>query len=148
MTEKIYVASSWRNDRQGAVVKKLRDAGFGVYDFKNPGAQTPGFHWSDIDENWHQWTLTGYLNALQTGIAKAGFKSDWDAMLWADTCVLLLPCGRSAHIEAGYFRGAKKSLYILIENKIEPELMYRMADGIYGDLDELTDHLKLISDKK
>ncbi|MCQ2145827.1 MAG: hypothetical protein MJY72_08790 [Bacteroidales bacterium] len=34
---KIYVASSWRNPHYPAVVAALRDAGFDVYDFRNPG---------------------------------------------------------------------------------------------------------------
>jgi len=62
-------------------------------------------------------------------------------MVAAHTCVLVLPCGRSAHLEAGYFVGASKPLYILIEDEIEPELMYKMADFIFGDLDELTETL-------
>ena len=33
---KIYVASSWRNAQQPAVVARLREAGHEVYDFRNP----------------------------------------------------------------------------------------------------------------
>ena len=47
-------------------------------------------------------------------------------MQWADTGVLVMPCGRSAHLEAGYFVGAGKRLIILI-NDSEPELMYKMG---------------------
>jgi nucleoside 2-deoxyribosyltransferase len=55
-----------------------------------------------------------------------GFMNDFEAMQWADACVLVMPCGRSAHLEAGYFVGAGKPLYILLSDG-EPELMYRMA---------------------
>lgn len=48
--KKIYVASSWRNDFQPTVVKYLREAGYDVYDFKNPPNRS-GFAWSSIDEN-------------------------------------------------------------------------------------------------
>lgn len=41
---KIYVASSWRNNRQPDVVKFLRDLGHEVYDFKNPKPGDDGFH--------------------------------------------------------------------------------------------------------
>ena len=33
---KIYVASSWRNERHPGVVELLRIAGHEVYDFRNP----------------------------------------------------------------------------------------------------------------
>jgi hypothetical protein len=58
-------------------------------------------------------------------------------MEWADTCVLLLPCGRSAHLEAGYFVGAGKELNIVLSNeKFEPELMYKMTNNIYVSLND------------
>jgi hypothetical protein len=41
-----------------------------------------------------------------------------------------MPCGRSAHLEAGYFVGAGKPLYIVIYDPCEPELMYKMATQI------------------
>ena len=48
-------------------------------------------------------------------------------MKWADACVLVLPCGRSAHLEAGWFVGAGKPLHILQLDREEPELMYRFG---------------------
>ena len=63
-------------------------------------------------------------------------------MEWADTCVLVLPCGRSAHLEAGWFKGRGKRLIVLLED-MEPELMALMADrlclSIAEVLRELTD---------
>lgn len=130
---KIYVASSWRNDIQPEVVYALRSAGHEVYDFKNPHGNT-GFSWSEIDENWEQWTQTEYLEALKHPLAERGFVNDWMAMEWADTCVLVMPSGRSAHIEAGYFVGAFKQLIILISDD-EPELMYKMANYVEQSID-------------
>jgi nucleoside 2-deoxyribosyltransferase len=75
--------------------------------------------------------------ALNHPIAGHGFDLDYGAMQRADTGVLLLPSGRSAHLEAGYFVGAGKPLHILIPELPEPELMYLMADGIYTDLGAL-----------
>ena len=53
---KIYVASSWRNERQPILVEILRANGHEVYDFRNPKEGDNGFHWSEIDEDWQQWT--------------------------------------------------------------------------------------------
>lgn len=141
MTRRIYVASSWRNPYQAEVVDTLRAAGFEVYDFKNPAANNHGFHWSEIDGGWQTWIPTRYRAALEHPIAVQGFAADWGAMEWADTGVLVLPCGRSAHLEAGYFAGARKALYILMLDAQEPELMYRMADHVCLSVEELLERL-------
>lgn len=130
---KIYVASSWRNELQQKVVKELRDAGHEVYDFKNPEPFT-GFAWSEIDENWKDWTNDEYIAALQHPRAIEGFNSDFDAMKWADCCVLVLPCGRSAHTEAGWMQGKQKPTIVLIDEKQEPELMYKIYHAIYDTI--------------
>lgn len=64
-----------------------------------------------------------------------------DAMLWADTCVLVLPCGRSAHTEAGWFAGRGLKTIVYMPGKQEPELMYKLFDRVVGNLDELVDAL-------
>jgi len=132
MPRRIYVASSWRNERQPDVVKVLRLAEHQVYDFRNPGLGASGFHWSEIDPNWQGWDRHQFRDALQHPTAINGYASDWAAMQWADTCVLVMPCGRSAHIEAGYFVGAGKELHILLADG-EPELMYKMATALHTD---------------
>lgn len=126
---RIYLASSWRNDRQPEVLAQLRRAGHEVYDFRHPRDGEHGFHWSDIAAAWQTWTAAEFAHSLEHPIAEAGFASDWNAMEWADACVCLLPCGRSAHLEAGWFVGAKKPLIFLLSNG-EPELMYKMATAV------------------
>lgn len=137
---KIYVASSWRNTIQPAVCAALHRDGHIVYDFKNPRPGNHGFQWSEIDPNWQQWTPEQYRNALDHPIAKRGFASDFDAMKWADTFVLVLPCGRSAHLELGWACGQGKLTLVLLD-KSEPELMARMVDHLCLDLDELRERL-------
>lgn len=148
---KLYVASSWRNEvLQQAAVGLLRDAGgHEVYDFIHPpGGDHLGFSWSDVDPDWRSWDAGHYLEGLGDPIAVAGFDSDFGAMQWADAGVLLLPCGRSAHLEAGYFVGARKPLWIVLDEAefpspggSNPELMYRMATGIVCDIAGLLDAL-------
>lgn len=127
---KIYVASSWRNDYQQTVVHVLRSMGHEVYDFKNPKEGDNGFAWSDIDENWESWSSEEYVKALEHPVAESGFKSDFDAMNWADCCVMVLPCGRSANTEAGWMKGAGKEVFVYQPIAQEPELMYKIYDGI------------------
>jgi len=135
LVRRVYVASSWRNNVQPAVVEAVRAAGHEVYDFKKPRPGDTGFHWSEIDLNWQMWEPDEFRAALEHPIARAGFASDWNAMEWADACILVMPCGRSAHIEAGYFVGAGKDLVILLSDG-EPELMYKMSANIALTTDE------------
>jgi hypothetical protein len=125
MSEKrrIYVASSWRNDYQPGIVRLLRDAGHEVYDFRNPPGGT-GFHWYQIDEGWEGWSVHTYREALKHPLALEGYRSDFEAMRWADTCVLVLPAGRSASWEFGWCSGAGKDCILYLPQMIEPELMY------------------------
>lgn len=127
---KIYVASSWRNAFQPAVVELLRNLGHEVYDFRNPSDNSPGFAWSNIDKNWQDWTPDIYVQAMRHPMAEQGFNKDFDAMKWADCCVMVLPCGRSANTEAGWMKGAGKLVYVFQPTKQEPELMYKIHDGI------------------
>lgn len=143
---KIYVASSWRNKYQPEVVQLLRDACHNVYDFRNPAPDDDGFRWLEIDPNWESWREHEYIEALKHPIADRGFNFDWSAMVAADACVLVLPSGRSAHIEAGYFVGAGKPLLILIPERCEPELMYKMADGLFTYMGPLIERLNEIED--
>lgn len=195
----VYVASSWRNPVQSAVVEALRAAGIDCYDFKNPEAGT-GFSWAEVKPpsapdsvsvcqhcgsniargtfaelgRWEpdydaandhvQWRhlSTGYASCLNSSSAYAmpkkgsdwetadtylemvahpraieGYASDFAAMQRADTFVMVLPCGKSAHLELGWAVGAGKRTAILLEDPVEPELMYRMVDHIARDLDDL-----------
>ena len=105
MRRKIYVASSWRNGYYPEVVEKLREAGHEVYDFRNPPSGDPGFKWSGVSEDYMEWTPEQYRDMLGHPKAERQFHNDIEAMEGCDTCVLVLPCGRSAHTEAGWFAG-------------------------------------------
>lgn len=124
---KIYVASSWRNELQAGAVTTLKAAGHDVYDFRNPEPGDNGFHWSEIDPAWKSWSPEAFTRCLSHPLAAAGFRKDMDALHDCDACVLVMPCGRSAHLEAGWAAGAGKRLLILLSDG-EPELMYRMAE--------------------
>ncbi len=142
---KIYVASSWRNNRQAAVVAALRDAGHEVYDFKNPREGDRGFSWKQIlDKKPQEWTPRQYRDQVLTHPrARKGFESDMTALASCDACVLVLPCGRSAHMELGFATGESKQTIILLDDHIdEPELMYLMNSSIALDIAEVVDMLK------
>jgi len=141
---KIYVASSWRNKYQPDVVKALREAGHDVYDFRNPEPGNNGFAWSSIDPEWERWTTEQFKASLEHPIAKAGFNHDMKALSSAEATVLVLPCGRSAHLELGY-AVLDQFTFVYSPEPMEPELMYRMVDGIYDSLPDLLEELIKVS---
>ena len=124
------MASSWRNSLQPEVVSKLLSLGHDVYDFRNPGRDEDGFDWAWVDIHWEEWTPSEYQEALGHPLAEKGFRLDREAMNWADTFLLLLPCGASAHLEAGWAIGAGKPTLIYVPARTEAEMMYKMASKV------------------
>ena len=138
----IYVASSWRCARQPIVVEVLRADGHEVYDFRAPkGPGSHGFSWHQLDASIPPGPADLRLPAEQIRTmlwhptADDGFTSDMDALRACDICLLVLPCGRSAHLEAGWAVGAGKFTVVLLDEG-EPDLMWKMADELCTTIGE------------
>ncbi len=139
---RIYLASSWRNPYQPALIQGLRDRGHQVYDFRNP-PNSSGFQWRDIGLDAKNCSAVEYRNALLTHPRAAqGFNADFAAMRWANVGLLVLPCGRSAHLELGWMAGAGKRTLILTQDGEEPELMALLADKICISVGEVFSELE------
>lgn len=146
----VYVASSWRNELQQALCAMLKSADIAHYDFKNPPGGT-GFSWKEVKgvgaaegikakgSDWEQ--VDEYLKMIDHPRAIKGYEADFAAMAFADVFVLVLPCGKSAHLELGWAVGAGKKTAILLEDPVEPELMYRMVDFMTDDVMDLLEWL-------
>jgi hypothetical protein len=141
---RIYIASSWKNAAhvRGLAVD-LRKRGHEVFDFtdlenrpdhldkfvfgaaewaKHSGKEPDEIDWKDF----LTWEPT-----------ERAFASDKAGLDWADTVVLLLPSGRSSHLEAGYAVGAGKELYIYGDLPLgEFDAMYGFARQCFR-LDEV-----------
>lgn len=139
---KIYVASSWRNTRQPAVVERLRAEGFPTYDFKNPAPDNHGFSWKQTTDEPKPWSAARTREILSHPVAERGYKFDFDAMQWADACVMVQPCGVSAGEEFGWFAGAGKIAIALLADGQEPELMVKLGTHICITLDEVVEVLR------
>lgn len=140
----VYVASSWRCTMQQAVVATMEAAGIPHYDFRNPPEGT-GFSWTEVmptfDMDLQLADRDEYLMGLDHPRAIEGFAADMAAMEKADTFVLVLPCGRSAHLELGWAVGQGKRTCILLDGfdtgDVTPELMYKMVDHISPNVMDL-----------
>ncbi len=135
----IYVASSWRNEHQQNVVSLLRTEGYHVYDFRCPEPDNAGFSWAEIDQGWEAWNTKEFVLGLEHPTAQLGFDLDMQALNHCDVCVLVLPCGRSAHLELGYAAGAGKRTIVFVPpgEQMEPELMYKMCDLVTDNMAQL-----------
>ena len=127
---KIYLASSWQNKEYEQVLNILRLEGYETYDFKHPeNKELSSFDWEKLDKECDSWNCSDFRKALNHPETIKAFNKDFQAMQEADFCVLLLPCGRSAHSEAGWMKGNGKKVFILdLSENPKPELMYRMYD--------------------
>jgi hypothetical protein len=145
----IYVASSWKNKFYPEVIATLKEARpqDKFYDFRNPEGGT-GFSWAEIDEDWENWNTEKYFAALETKRSKEGFASDMNALKACDLCILVLPCGRSAHLELGYAVGAGKRTIIYMPEYDVPDLMYMMVDAIVQGKEELLSAITACSRKR
>ena len=56
-----------------------------------------------------------------------------------NACVLVMPCGRSAHLELGYMTGQGKPciVHVPIGVRFEPELMYKLPGMLTTSYKEL-----------
>ena len=143
---KIYIASSWRCLYQPMVVERLRALGHEVYDFRGVGTGwgeleglVGGFSWSEVDPNYTNWPqdIPAYLMGLEHPRAIEGFNRDMDALRSADCCILVNPCGQSAHAELGYAAGAGKLTAAWCPEIREPDLMLKMAGFITSSWDAI-----------
>lgn len=134
--EYVYIASSWKNTFQPAVISVIENAGIDCYDFKHPEPLNDGFHWSNVLGKDYKPSIPyrTYITALGNSAAEEGFQRDFQAMQKASHFILVLPCGKSAHLELGWAVGAGKKTCILTEELVEPELMYNMVDVIFKDI--------------
>ncbi len=138
---KLYVASSWRNEVYPALVDALKAEGHQIHDWRS----TPNaFKWQNIEPTYQHGDTVDtdtYRNWLIHPAAEAGYRDDLDGMQWCDCGVLLLPCGRSAHTEAGWIRGRGKPVFVLRPDDQEPDLMYKLFNGVFGTVHELLEAL-------
>jgi hypothetical protein len=120
MTLRIYPASSWRNKVYAADVAALRADNHEVFDFRTANSE---FRWPSCA------TLPEYIRALEADPqVAAAFERDKTALDWCEVCVLILPCGRSAHLEAMYASAQGKLVVVKLDptEPLQPELMYKL----------------------
>lgn len=139
----IYLVGSLRNPQVPIVAGQLRAAGYEVFDdWYSPGEQT--------DEKWQAYEKArgrGYKAALAGAHAQNVFTFDKVHLEGADVVVLLLPAGKSAHLELGWCLGKGKPGFILMNGEPERyDVMSCFATDIATDVEELLHMLETLAD--
>ena len=130
----VYVVSSLRNPKVQDVAAKLRGVGLDVYDdWASPGPETDTW-WQEYEQargrTFHE-ALEGW-HALQV------FEHDKRHLDRCDGVVLVLPAGKSAHLEFGYAIGSGKWGIILLDGEPERfDIMYRFANHVAYSVEDV-----------
>ena len=129
---KIYIASSWKNEQAVLYLAKyLRDRGYEVDAFADTSTGRYVFNISEIG-NPKKIDTREFMGDKRT--IKA-FYEDKKWLDWCDCCLMVLPAGKSTHLEGGYAKGRGKKLIIFAMRgfvKGEFDVMYKFAD-VYTD---------------
>lgn len=102
----------------------------------------------EADDYWKAYELAkgnSYKQALEGYAAQHVFEFDRHHLDTSDTVVLLLPAGRSGHLELGYSIGRGKRGYILLDQDYMEEgrfdVMYNFATAVFTKEEELINEL-------
>lgn len=145
---KLYIASSWKLEPLLIqFARALKDKRHQVDCFCDPSTGRYVFHWSEFFPTAK--TASDLERLRVTTDAKSfigdhrvqrAFQEDKSWLDWTEGLVLVVPSGRSAHLEAGYAVGQGKPVWIWGQfPKGEFDVMYGFAHGLYRteELEEL-----------
>lgn len=134
---RIYLASSWKNaEIVRDLAKKLEGNGFEVDAFCRSTDQRYSFHWSEFVDDEIELLQYDAITFIDDSRVQRAFKEDKCWLDWANTVIMVMPCGRSSHLEAGYGVGQGKRLFIYGDfPKGEFDVMYGFAEGMFRSED-------------
>jgi hypothetical protein len=135
----IYLIGALKNPRVPEIAQQLRSRGYEVMDEWHGAGPEADDLWMAYEQNRGR----TYTEALKGRAAQNIFHFDLVHIDLADCVVLVLPAGKSSHLELGYALGNGKTGFILLDE--EPsryEVMPNFAKAVCVDFDELLGRLK------
>lgn len=136
---RIYLIGSLRNPAIpdfGVALRKL--TGHEVFDDWFAGGPVADDAWRDYEKARGR----TYVESLRGYAAAHVFDFDRKHLERADAAVLVLPCGKSGHLELGWMLGQGKPGYVLLDDPDRWDVMYKFATGVFDNLDCLVDELR------
>jgi hypothetical protein len=134
----IYLIGSLRNPNVPFIARDLRAAGHEVFD----DWYAAGPKADDCWQAYEQARGHNFQQALEGHAANHVYNYDRRHLDRADAAVLLMPAGKSAHLELGYVMGQGKPGFILLDQEPERfDVMYRFATVVFS-MEELLSHIQ------
>lgn len=134
MKTKLYLIGSLRNPKIIELGIQLRQLGFYVFDDWMAAGPEADDYWQKY-ENARGHSMS---EALKGNAAQHVFHFDKHHLDTSDLAVLMLPAGKSGHLELGYIIGQGKRGYILLDKEPERfDVMYNFAHGVFTDPEDL-----------
>lgn len=130
---KVYLIGSLRNPEVPKIANKLREHGLEVFDDWYSAGEEADDKWRDYERGRGH----SYLEALDGHAATHVFEFDKNHLDTSDAVVLVLPSGKSGHLELGYSIGRGKRGYILLDDPERWDVMYKFADGVFDKVEDL-----------
>lgn len=130
-----FVASRYRNKPEVLrLVHALQEKGRSVYSFIESDASLKHVGSIEEDANEQMKKYEARKNWQKDPAIQEIFVSDMNALRDSNTLIMLLPGGKSVHIEAGAAYGMGKHM-ILIGEQEETESLYLIFDETYPTID-------------
>ena len=134
----LYLIGSLKNEKVPTIGVELRKMGFEVFDdWFSPGPEA--------DDFWRKYEKAkgvSYKEALKGYAGKHIFEFDKSHLDRCDIAVLLMPAGKSCHLELGYMIGCGKPCYVLFDKEPERwDIMYQFAKDVFFNVDDLKEEL-------
>lgn len=139
MRQSLYLIGSLRNPEVTKVARILRAQNWDVFDDWMAAGPEADDYWMRYEqERGH-----GICEALQGRSARHVFNYDRSHLDRCHVGVLVLPAGKSGHLELGYLIGQGKPGYILLNGEPERfDVMYGFAAGVFTCIEDLIAGLK------
>lgn len=130
----VYIGGALANPEIVRITKVIAEAGFTAFsEWYTPGPEA--------DVLWRDYELAlgyNYREALQRPAAKNTFDFDKRHIDLCDIFVMVLPCGKSAHLELGYAIGSgKRGLIYMPQEPERWDVMYGFAERVVYTDEEL-----------
>lgn len=135
----LYLIGSLRNPAVPLLGVEFRQLGFDVFDDWYAAGEKADDAWREYEQNRGH----TFGQALRGFAAQHVFGFDYHHLKQADIGVLVMPAGKSGHIEAGFLVGQGKPVYVLLPGEPERfDVMYAFFAGVFCDKDDLLVALK------
>lgn len=140
VSRKLYLIGSLRNPKVQEIAAEFRRLlpGWEVFDDWQAAGPEADDYWRDYEKaKGHDFT-----KALQGHAAKHVYDFDKHHLDTSDAAVLILPAGKSGHLELGYMVGKGKYTAIMLDDDPERfDVMYQFVDKVTRSVAEIVEDL-------